>query len=261
MLTNILIQTFLLIFAIQVAFFAAAYVLKTDKFTDFAYGTTFIAVALYVLLKTHPVAEIPPTKIILLIITTLWGLRLAIYLFIRIIKTKKDGRFDQIRNSFLKFGGFWLLQAVTIWVISLPTIVLMSTHNTTTDLTAGALAGLIVWATGFTIEAISDHQKFSFLNKPENKGKFLKHGLWTYSRHPNYFGEILCWTGVFIYATSLLGPGYLYIIASPVYIAILLIFVSGIPPAEQRMDQKFGDDPDYQSYKHNTNILVPWFKR
>ena len=262
MLVEILVKAFLVIWAVQVLFFILAYILRTDKFTDFAYGTSFIIGALFALLKTHSPTNIPPVKLILLIMVSLWGLRLSIYLLTRILKIKKDKRFDEIRGNFAKFAGFWLLQAVTIWSVSLPVLVLMATKNLN-NWSPATLTGQAIWAAGFIIEAISDQQKFSFLNKEKNKYKWVNIGLWKYSRHPNYFGEILCWIGIFIYSISLLGLNYWYIIASPIYITSLLLFVSGIPPAEKSLDKKFGNNPKYQKYKEEVSplILLPRKKR
>jgi steroid 5-alpha reductase family enzyme len=108
---------------------------------------------------------------------------------------------------------------------------------------------------------LADWQKYNFKNKPENKDKWTDVGLWSYSRHPNYFGEILCWVGLFIAALSYLsGIKYLFII-SPIYISALLLFVSGIPPLEKRYDEKYRDNERYQQYKASTPLLIPWLKK
>ncbi|MBD3365909.1 DUF1295 domain-containing protein [candidate division WWE3 bacterium] len=268
MLIETLLQAFILIFAIQVAFFILAYTLKTDKFTDFAYGASFIITAFFVLIKTHQplfsLPKIPLAKFLILAMVTLWGVRLATYLLIRILKTKKDKRFDKIREDFLKFAGFWFLQAISIWMISLPVMVLLNVppaNNEVLQPNILSILGFVVWLAGFLTEAIADQQKFEFLNKKANKGRWVNVGLWKYSRHPNYFGEILCWIGVFVFAMSFLGPDYFYIAASPLYITALLLFVSGLPPAEKSMEEKFAGIPAYEQYKDETSVLVPLPKR
>ncbi len=252
---NLLLLSFLLIFSIQILFFIFAASLKTDKVTDFAYGTSFIINALFILLIT---GNISWEKILLLIMISFWGFRLVGYLFIRILKIKKDKRFDGIREDFWRFASFWFLQAVSIWIISLPITLLMKAESTKAfALTTGL--GTFIWIIGFVLEATSDQQKFAFLNKSENQGKFIDTGLWAYSRHPNYFGEILCWVGIFIYVASLLEGGIILLLASPLFITILLLFVSGIPPSEKVMDEKFGKNSAYLEYKKKTPILIPDF--
>ncbi|MBD3155066.1 MAG: DUF1295 domain-containing protein, partial [Candidatus Aenigmarchaeota archaeon] len=119
--------------------------------------------------------------------------------------------------------------------------------------------GFIIWGLGLTIETIADLQKFKFKNNPKNKGKWIQSGLWKYSRHPNYFGEILCWVGVYIYCLNYLsGLNALIGLISPVFISSLLLFVTGIPRLEERHDKKYGDKKEYQKYKKKTSKLILW---
>ncbi len=248
-----LITALLISFGIQVFLFLFAATFKTDKFTDLAYGISFVIIALYLLFTN---ATYFPTQIAVALAVTIWGLRLATYLFIRILKIKKDTRFDERRENLLEFAKFWLLQAISIWVIMLPTIVVLSSnqgHFVVQILVPGALT----WAFGFIIETIADWQKFTFKNKLENKNKWIQGGLWKYSRHPNYFGEILCWWGMFIIALPYLQGVELLTVISPLYITILLLFVSGIPLLEKKHDEKYGDREDYQQYKEKTSVLIP----
>ncbi len=252
---NVFLFTFLIIFGLQVLFFIIANTFKTDKVTDLAYGISFF-IALWLIFFTSAYS-LP--KLLVVTAVTLWGLRLAVYLFIRILKMGRDKRFDNIRNNFFDFAKFWFLQAVSIWIILLPYIWFID--RPAADMKTLFYPGLAVWAVGLIIETIADWQKFKFKNNPENKGKWTDIGLWKYSRHPNYFGEILCWIGLFIAVLPYLsGLRYLFIV-SPVYITSLLLFVSGIPPLEKRYDQKYGDDRKYQQYKSSTSLLIPWFKK
>ncbi|MFH1211855.1 MAG: DUF1295 domain-containing protein [Candidatus Woesearchaeota archaeon] len=242
--------------AIQIIMFIPAFIFKTDKLTDISYGLTFIilTVAMFFFRKN---SIYNAHKNILLLMVVFWGLRLAVYLFLRIRKIKKDKRFDGIRESFSKFLFFWLIQGASVWIILLPVqFFILSDSN----IAVSTIAGFILWLAGFVVEAVSDMQKYRFIKKPENKDKWIATGLWKYSRHPNYFGEILCWIGVYLYCFSSLTPDLRIIsLISPVYIAFLIIFVSGLPKLEAGADRKWGSVGEYKLYKKRTSILLPWF--
>ena len=121
--------------------------------------------------------------------------------------------------------------------------------------------GAVVWLGGLLIEAAADAQKSAFKAKDTNRGRIITTGLWRYSRHPNYFGEILVWWGLFAYAVPFLHGAAFAVVAGPVFITLLLLFVSGIPPLERGADEKHGDDPAYREYKRRTSILVPLLPR
>ena len=244
-------------FGIQVIFFIFAAAFKTDKVTDFSYGLSFFIITLYFYFASSMYHAV---QAVVTILISVWAMRLASYLVIRIFKTKKDERFNEIRDHFWKFATFWFFQAVTVWVILLPAIVLLLTNNL--SINPAFFVGVIIWAVGFFIESLADQQKFTFKKKPENKEKWIEFGIWKYSRHPNYFGEILCWVGIFIIALPYLS-GWLWLTAvSPLFITFLLCFVSGIPPLEKKYDKKFAGNSEYQKYKKRTSILVPlWPER
>jgi steroid 5-alpha reductase family enzyme len=244
-------RTLVTSFAIQLMFFVVAVSYKTDKITDLAYGLTFVIISL-LLLFVNSAPTIP--HYLLVIMVTIWGLRLAGFLFLRILKTGKDQRFNGIRESFLKFAGFWFFQAIAVWIIMLPvTLVLSSKH--TSGFIYTVIAGTIVWLLGFVIESMADFQKFKFKNS-ESKG-FIHTGLWKYSRHPNYFGEILIWWGIFLFAIPYLkGIGWLSLVG-PVFITFLLLKVTGIPLLEKASDAKFKSDNKYREYKKKTSLIIP----
>ena len=249
---NELWMTFFISLGIQIALFIPAFFFRTDKLTDLSYGLTFILLTWIVFLKN----AYSPLKLLLAIMITLWGLRLAGYLFARILKTKRDKRFDGIRESFPRFFSFWVLQGVSVWIILLSTIIFLNNVSICATLTG---IGAVVWVIGISIEATSDQQKYAFGRQAENKGKWIHAGLWKYSRHPNYFGEITCWLGIYLLAfSSLPGIYKLLALVSPLYIAFLIVFVSGLPKLEKQADEKWGSDRDYQDYKKRTSILVPW---
>jgi len=244
---------FILIFAVQITFFALAATFKTDKFTDLAYGSTFVLVAIifYFIYSNRETFQLIITAFI-----TLWGLRLSGYLFFRILKTKTDERFDKIRSDFARFARFWLLQSVAIWIILLPSLVILSSTQVF-EFNYLTRIGEIIFIFGLVVEAIADHQKFTFKNKVENKGKWIESGLWKYSRHPNYFGEILVWWGIFIAVVPFLSQIQYLTIISPIFITILLLFVTGIPTLEKKYSQRYKGNRDYQKYTNSTSILIP----
>lgn len=244
--------SFALALGINLLMFVPAYFFKTDKLTDISYGLSFIIVAM--LLFWGSAQDLG--HILLLLMIALWSARISLYLFIRIRKMKRDKRFDGMRENFFSFLKFWILQGVTVWVVLLSATAYFSVSGST--LTTFSYVGLFVWAVGLLIETIADYQKYTFINNEENKGKWIESGLWKYSRHPNYFGEITHWFGIFLFVVPVLsGASVGVAFLSPLYIAILIIFVSGIPKLEKGADKRWGDNPDYQTYKKQTSILIP----
>jgi len=241
-----------LIFAIQIVFFALAASLRTDKFTDLSYGLTFVAVALFLLFTKSNQSLV---QIITVFLIMAWSIRLAGYLFLRILITKKDVRFDKIRDDFFKFAKFWFLQAISIFIILLPALVIFNSDKTTNF--SYLWIGFMISAGGLTIEAIADQQKFAFKNKAENKDKWISTGLWKYSRHPNYFGEMLVWWGIYIIALPYLENWLYLTIAGPLFITSLLLFVTGIPTLEKKYEEKYKNDPEFAKYKSKTSLLIP----
>lgn len=252
-----LIILFLIAIGIQILFFIPAFLFKTDKLTDFSYGITFIVLSF----TSFFMGEQKQGQLILLLFILIWAIRLVSYLFIRIRKIKKDQRFDQIRGNFLKFLKFWIGQGFTVWVILIPSLFYFNLFDAKQNI--WWLIGGIIFISGFLIESIADYQKYKFINNPKNKDKWISSGLWYYSRHPNYFGEILIWTGIYIFTLgslslikSLIG------LISPLFITIILLFVTGVPILEKKSDQKWGDNKDYLNYKKRTNkIIINPFKK
>ena len=240
---------------IQAVFFVFAASLKTDKVTDLSYGLTFVILAFVLLLKNDPA---DPAQLALAMMVVLWGVRLAGYLFYRIVRIKRDARFDGIRENFWKFFQFWLFQGIAVWIIMLPVTVWFGAPEPWQLL---MVLGSGVWLAGLAIETIADIQKFRQKSGASGALRWTSSGLWRYSRHPNYFGELLCWWGVFLFAaTGLKGWSWLSILG-PVTITYILLYVTGIPPLEQTADKKWGGDPGYLEYKRSTNVLIPRLPR
>jgi steroid 5-alpha reductase family enzyme len=186
---------------------------------------------------------------------SVWALRLGTYLFLRIKKAGEDRRFREIKTSFMRFLQTWSIQG--LWVtFSLAAALVVVTSQTRVAVDAFYVIGLIVWVIGFAIEVIADRQKSQFREDPSNEGKFIQSGLWSWSRHPNYFGEIVLWIGVMIIAVPVLQGWNWVALISPIFITILLTRISGVPMLERRADEKWGGQEDYEAYKRNTPVLV-----
>lgn len=238
---------------INLLMFLPAYFFRTDKLTDISYAVTFVVLALYGFFDT----SMSSASIVLFILVLLWAVRLGSYLLVRIHKIKRDKRFDGMRENFWSFVKFWLLQGVTVWFVMIPSLLFFG--RDVQSIPAWAYVGVLVWVVGIIIEAVSDIQKYKFINNPENKGKWMASGLWKYSRHPNYFGEILLWLGVYIFVISGLGlVQSLVALIGPLFITCLIIFVSGIPLLEKAADKRWGENPEYQKYKKRTSSLIPF---
>jgi steroid 5-alpha reductase family enzyme len=238
--------------AVNGAFFAVAAARRTDVVTDLSYSLTFALLA--VLLLFTGAAE--PVQLVASLLVVVWAVRLGAYLFRRIMRMKVDHRFDGMREQPLRFARFWLLQAITVAVVMLPVSYLLD-QDQPSGLGVWSIAGAAVWLVGLLIEAVADAQKAAFRAKEENRGRFVASGLWRYSRHPNYFGEMLVWWGLFVYTVPVLHGAAFAVVIGPVFITLLLLFVSGIPPLERSADQKYGSDAAYRDYKRRTSILVP----
>jgi steroid 5-alpha reductase family enzyme len=244
--------SFVIALALNGAFFAIAAIRKTDVVTDLSYSLSFAVLA--VVLPFLGAGEW--VQIVAALLVLVWAVRLGAYLFRRILRMKVDHRFDEMRDNPLRFARFWLLQAISVAVIMLPVTYLLG-RDDPPGFGAWAVAGTAIWLVGLAIETVADAQKSAFKSKPENRERFITTGLWRYSRHPNYFGEMLVWWGLFVYAAPFLEGWAYAVVIGPVFITLLLLFVSGIPLLERSADAKYGEDPAYREYKRRTSILVP----
>jgi steroid 5-alpha reductase family enzyme len=243
----------LIALGINILMFIPAFKFKTDKLTDLSYSLTFIVLIILTLL----LSQFSNYKLILTLMVIAWGLRLGIFLFIRIRKMKRDKRFDGMRESFFRFLKFWVLQGLAVWVILIPALFFINS-----EINKIIWVGVFIWILGLIIESTADFQKYQFKQNKKNKDKFIQTGIWKYSRHPNYFGEILCWIGIYVFVFSSLTLSQKIIgLASPLFIIILLLFVTGLPMLEKYADKKWGKKKDYQEYKRKTSILIPWIQK
>lgn len=238
---------------LQAIFFVFAGTLKTDKVTDLTYSLTFLLLALGLVLQNPDAGT---GHWILAGMVILWAMRLGSYLLIRIVRIGKDARFDGIRENFLSFLLFWTFQGITVWATMLPVTFALSQKELPTDM--AFLIGTIMWFLGLVLEGIADQQKFVFKSKPENENRWIDTGLWKYSRHPNYFGEMLLWWGLFVAVIPVLYGWAYSLIIGPIFITCILLFFSGIPPLEKRYKKKYGNNPEFQAYRKGTSMLIPW---
>lgn len=234
--------------------FIPAYVKRTQAFYDLVGSVTNITVILISVLLT-PIVDFRSWLLAGLVI--LWAGRLGYFLVTRVRLDGEDRRFQEIKISFLRFLLAWTMQG--LWVtFTLAAALAAITSMAKVPMDLFAFVGFLVWLAGFLIEVVADHQKRVFKAKPENIGSFIHTGLWAWSRHPNYFGEIVLWIGVAMIAFPVLQSWQYLTLFSPVFVTILLTRISGIPMLEAQADKKWGMQPEYQAYKAGTSALIPW---
>ena len=241
----------ILSFIIHWLLFIPAYVFKTEKFYDLTGTISYISIVLYVLLSSNDgISKFGNIVVSSLII--IWTLRLGTFLFIRIKKAGEDKRFREIKKSFS-----WFFMAFTVsgmWV-SICVICALTGISNGIELTSVTYIGIVIFIIGFAVEIISDNQKTNFRKIEDNKDKFITTGLWKYSRHPNYLGEIILWTGVAIISYSSLEVYQLFTLISPIFTYLLLVNVSGINLLEKSGEKKWGHLNEYKEYKKKTPRL------
>jgi steroid 5-alpha reductase family enzyme len=240
-------------FVIQWLVFVPSYKAQTEKFYDLTGALTYIAITVFVVLASPGVDA---RGLLLAAMVVLWAVRLGSYLFRRVMKHGKDDRFDELKTDFARFLNTWTLQG--LWVVLTAALAWVAiTSDKKVGLDGFFWVGLLVWALGIALETVADVQKTRFKADPANEDRFINTGLWSRSRHPNYFGEITLWVGIAIIALPVLQGWQWVALVSPVFVALLLVRGSGVPPLEEKADRKWGGQPDYEAYKKDTPVLVP----
>ena len=242
-----------LAFAINWLAFIPAALKQTEHFYDLVGGITYISVTLVAVLLA---GDLDLRSTLVAAMVMVWALRLSLFLFRRIAKAGKDDRFDQIKTKPLRFLMAWTVQG--LWVLLTAAAALaVITGGAREPLGVVGIVGIAIWAGGMLIEIVADRQKSNFKANPDNAGRFINVGLWAWSRHPNYFGEILLWIGMAIVAVPVLQGWQWATLISPVFVAFLLMKVSGVPLLEAKADKRWGGEDEYEEYKRRTPVLIP----
>lgn len=242
-----------LAFVINWVVFVPSNAARTEHYFDLTGAVTYITV---VAVAVALADDLDARSIVVSVMVVVWAIRLGSFLFRRVKRDGRDGRFDRIKLDPLRFFMTWTLQG--LWVLlTLACALAIVTGADREEFGVLAVVGSVVWVAGFGLEVAADQQKAAFRSDPANAGRFITTGLWRWSRHPNYFGEIVLWTGIAIMAVPVLSGWRWVALVSPVFVALLLIRISGIPALERRGAKRWGDDPAYQEYVRTTSVLVP----
>lgn len=255
---HIYLQGFLIIMILMTTLWVVSVIVKNVSIVDLFWGFGFVLTAGFYFLKSEGYES---RKMILMLLTSIWGLRLSVYLAWRNIGKGEDFRYREFRKKYgetrywwISFSQTFLLQGVLMWLISLP---LLGAQYYGQDRPLGILdlAGIMFWLVGFIFEAGGDSQLARFKADPSNKGKLLDKGFWRYTRHPNYFGDASVWWGYGLICLS--SASYFPVIGS-VLMTALIIKVSGVALLEKSLKEQ---KPQYKEYIEKTSSFIPWFPK
>lgn len=227
---------------------------RTEKYYDLTGSVTYLTVTLLAVALSE---TLDLRAGIVAVMVIVWALRLGTFLFLRIRRAGSDTRFDEIKTSPLRFFAAWTIQGLWVLLTAAAALAIITT-SVSRDLGWLAYTGIVVWVVGFAIEVVADRQKSLFKLDPSNERRFIATGLWAWSRHPNYFGEITLWTGMALLAIPVLSGWQWVVLVSPLFVTLLLTRISGIPMLEAKADERWGDEPEYRQYKASTPVLIPW---
>lgn len=220
--------------------YVVSVVKKRNDIADVAWGLGFILVALLNFFL-NPTGK----AVVSLLLISIWGVRLALHIYQRNKNKKEDKRYQQFKNN--PYVSVFLTQGFLMWLISWPVI------NPRGTLAWFNVLGILIWVFGFYFESRADAELRNFLSKKENKGKVMQQGLWAYTRHPNYFGEVTMWWGIWLLNIS----HNWWSIVGPLTITYLILKVSGVPLLEKRYE----GNQEFEDYKKRVSIFIPWWPK
>ncbi|MDG2297601.1 MAG: DUF1295 domain-containing protein [Gammaproteobacteria bacterium] len=239
-------------FILHWAIFIPSYAFQTEHYFDLTGSLSYITTVI-VAMVLNPSLDIRDLIICAMILV--WAVRLGSFLFWRIKKDGQDKRFIVMKTKFTWFlltwtlGGLWVLVTMASGLAAL-------TSNSTVELGILGYVGIALWLFGFAVEVIADNQKTQFKKDPNNKDRFITSGLWSWSQHPNYFGEITLWLGLALFTYPVLSGWQLVTLISPIFVYLLLTRLSGIPTLDRLAKEKWGSDSDYIAYVEATSKLM-----
>lgn len=251
---------FTAVFILMSLVFLAGRMIRRIDLVDAAWGwAAIVAVVTAYMLQRGSLLEFD-TQMLVVLLVTVWGVRLSSHIIRRIRHTtKEDPRYVELRDKWRgnktwnSFVRIYLLQAVLVTLVAMPAIhTILFSDFQRQEMGVYVMSGLGMWLIGFVIESIADRQLRKFTRQPENKGKIMNRGLWRYSRHPNYFGELLQWWGMYVICLSV-PVGWLFGLVGPMLLTYLILFVSGIPLMEKRFEGRKG----WAEYKATTSAIIP----
>ena len=245
----------LLCLTVNLLVFVPAAISKTEKYFDATGSLTYLMVMGMCLATLG--AQISMRAVFLTGAVAVWALRLGTYLMRRIHAEGKDGRFDELKKHPSTFIVPWVLQALWVFLTSLAVVTLLAIHPNEPHLLVTDVLGGVCWVLGFAVEATADAQKAAFRKDPNNAGRFIQSGLWGWSQHPNYFGEILLWSGLFVVGAGFFEGSQWLAALSPLFVYVLLTRISGINLLDERAVARWGHEPAYQTYRKRTPVLFP----
>ena len=234
---------------------------KSERYYDLTGGLTYLTVVGFTLWAGSQSESPSARELIVSLLVVIWALRLSGFLYLRIHRTGKDGRFDRLKTSPIRFLVPWTIQGLWVFLTMIVVIVINSQAESVPELGIWDAIGLLMWLLGFGIEVIADNQKSAFNANSENQGKWIDSGLWSYSRHPNYLGEIMLWTGIACFGISCFSGMERLAWISPIFIYLLLTKISGVPILDRRGLEKWGHQPEYHKYREETPTLMPRLTR
>lgn len=236
--------------------FVPSFIGQTEHYFDLTGSLSFIATVLLANWLAGTTTGNDPRALLLSGMVLIWAVRLGSFLFLRVKRTGQDRRFNEMKTRFWRFLFTWTLGG--LWVLmTLAAALAAITSGRSVALDWLAWAGFALWLAGFALEVVADRQKSAFRRDPANAERFIRSGVWAWSRHPNYLGEMVLWVGVALVAAPVLHGWQYLTLLSPVFVILLIARISGIPLLEARAEEKWGQDADYIDYKKTTAVLIP----